>query len=188
MDDCIDFFRYPRNCLVGAISGTVKDPSGAVVPNANVSALRVDTGIAQKVTTNDEGLFTFPNLFVGTYRLTIEAPGFADDVVENQGMNGRYRSVPTTTNALIGTVQTAPGNLGRNTYTGPSWWNGDYSLVKNTSIGEGTKLQLRGDFFNIFNHPTFGTPNSALQTSVFGLSTNTATSERQIQLGARIMF
>jgi hypothetical protein len=114
---------------------------------------------------------------------------FADDVVENQGMNGKYWSVPTTTNALIGTVQTAPGNLGRNTYTGPSWWNVDYSLVKNTSIGnEWVKTQLRADFFNIFNHPTFGTPNSALQTGVFGYSTNTATSERQIQLGARIMF
>jgi hypothetical protein len=90
---------------------------------------------------------------------------------------------------LVGTVQTAPGNLGRNTYTGPSWWNADYSLVKNTSYGnERGTLQLRADFFNIFNHPTFGTPNSALQTGVFGFSTNTATSERQIQLGARIMF
>jgi hypothetical protein len=114
---------------------------------------------------------------------------FADNVVANQGMNGTYWSVPTTTNALVGTVQTAPGNLGRNTYTGPSWWNMDYSLVKNTSFGnERDKLQLRADFFNIFNHPTFGTPNSALQTGVFGFSTNTATSERQIQLGARIMF
>lgn len=114
---------------------------------------------------------------------------FADDAEANQGMNGKYWSVPTTTNALVGTVQTAPGNLGRNTYTGPSWWNMDYSLVKNTSLGsEWGKLQLRADFFNIFNHPTFGTPNSALQTGVFGLSTNTATSERQIQLGARVMF
>lgn len=66
---------------VGAISGTVKDPSGAVVPDANVSALRVETGIAQKVRTNEQGLFTFPNLFVGTYRLTIEAPGFATQTV-----------------------------------------------------------------------------------------------------------
>ena len=54
--------------------------------------------------------------------------------------------------------------------------------------GERIKMQLRADFFNIFNHPTFGTPNSALQTGVFGFSTNTATSERQIQLGARFMF
>lgn len=60
--------------------------------------------------------------------------------------------------------------------------NGTYwSIPKtiNASLGnERVKMQLRGDFFNIFNHPTFGMPNSALQTGVFGFSTNTATPER----------
>jgi hypothetical protein len=85
-------------------------------------------------------------------------------------------------------VQTAPGNLGRNTYTGPSWWNLDFSLVKDTPIAREMKLQLRAEFFNIFNHTTFATPNANLLTSSFGLSTTTASSERQIQFGARILF
>ncbi len=114
---------------------------------------------------------------------------FANDVVANQGMSGTYWSIPTTTNATLGTVQTGPGNLGRNTYTGPSWWNLDFSLVKNTKlIGDIGNLQLRADFFNIFNHTTFSTPNSALDNPVFGFSTSTAYNERQIQLGARFMF
>jgi hypothetical protein len=115
---------------------------------------------------------------------------FADNVMADNGMNGTYWSVPTTTSPKLGTVQTGPGNLGRNTYTGPSWWNLDFSLVKDTDleVARGTKLQLRADFFNIFNHATFATPNSQLSTPVFGLSTATASPERQIQFGARIMF
>jgi hypothetical protein len=110
---------------------------------------------------------------------------FADNVVANPSA---YWSVPITTNAALGTVQTAPGNLGRNTYTGPSWWNLDFSLVKDTPIAREMKLQLRAEFFNIFNHTTFATPNANLLTSSFGLSTTTASSERQIQFGARILF
>jgi hypothetical protein len=110
---------------------------------------------------------------------------FSADVVNNPQS---YWSVPTTTNATLGTVQTTPGNLARNTYTGPSWWNLDFSLVKDTELAEGAKLQLRAEFFNIFNHTTFAIPGGGLSTSSFGLSTATAYNERQIQLGARILF
>lgn len=97
--------------------------------------------------------------------------------------------MPTTTSPQLGTVQTAPGNLGRNTYTGPAWWNLDFSVVKNTNLTRDKgRLQLRADFFNILNHATFATPNSALGDPVFGLSTTTASSEQQIQFGARVMF
>jgi hypothetical protein len=110
---------------------------------------------------------------------------FTSDVVNNPQ---KYWSVPTTTNAALGTVQTAPGNLGRNTYTSPSWWNLDFSLVKNTTIVREAKLQLRAEFFNIFNHTTLSIPSGSLDTSSFGLTTSTAYSERQIQFGARILF
>jgi hypothetical protein len=113
---------------------------------------------------------------------------FANDVMTNQGLNGAYWSIPTTSSSTLGTVQTAPGNLGRNTYTGPSWWNLDFSLVKDTDLTRGLKLQLRTEFFNIFNHPTFNTPNSLITDSVFGLSNGTASTERQIQFGARLIF
>jgi hypothetical protein len=116
---------------------------------------------------------------------------FTDDVIANPSA---YWSIPTTTSPTgIGTVQTAPGNLGRNTYFGPSWWNLDFSAFKNTNLPKETTLQLRAEFFNIFNHPTFNSPTQGssggqITSPVFGLSTSTAYNERQIQIGARFLF
>jgi hypothetical protein len=50
------------------------------------------------------------------------------------------------------------GSLGRNALNGPAYRNFDFSLVKNTSLTERMKLQLRLDFFNVFNHPNFANP------------------------------
>lgn len=61
----------------GSITGTVADPSGAVVPGASVSVNNEGTGIERKVTTSAGGLFNVPNLDVGRYRVTITASGFA---------------------------------------------------------------------------------------------------------------
>jgi hypothetical protein len=51
------------------------------------------------------------------------------------------------------------GNVGRNSLRGPSFKNFDFSLVKNTPLGERVTMQLRADFFNIFNHPNFTNPS-----------------------------
>jgi hypothetical protein len=101
---------------------------------------------------------------------------------------GPYFAIPTTTNAAGSTVQTAPGNLGRNTFTGPGWWNLDFSLTKDTHITERTTLQFRAELFNVLNHATFDTPTSVLGNPTFGFSTGTATAERQIQFALRLMF
>src|ERR1700730_14522753 len=56
--------------VVGAtLSGTVTDTSGGVVPNADVTAKHVSTGIARTATTNGSGLFTVPNLPAGPYQI-----------------------------------------------------------------------------------------------------------------------
>jgi len=54
------------------------------------------------------------------------------------------------------------GNLGRNSVFGPGYKNIDFSLTKNTQLSERVGLQLRGEFFNIFNHPNFAQPNHNL--------------------------
>jgi len=51
------------------------------------------------------------------------------------------------------------GNLGRDTLTGPGYTDWDLSLLKSTRLSENTRLQFRAEFFNILNHPDFGTPN-----------------------------
>ena len=60
----------------GSISGIVRDSSGAVVPNATVTITNVNTGVSQKVTTNNLGVYSFLALPVGTYKLVAEARGF----------------------------------------------------------------------------------------------------------------
>lgn len=60
----------------GSISGTVTDHTGAVIPGASVSAVNLDTGVEQKVTTNAVGVYSIPNMTVGRYDVTITAAGF----------------------------------------------------------------------------------------------------------------
>src|SRR5215467_2858085 len=58
------------------ISGTVYDPSGAIVGGADVSAVNEATGVTFKQVTNEVGLYSFPSIGVGTYTITVELPGF----------------------------------------------------------------------------------------------------------------
>jgi hypothetical protein len=70
-------WRVVSSASVGGILlGTVKDPSKAVVRDATVNAVEIDTGVEQHARTNDRGFYSLPELPVGRYNLSIEAPGF----------------------------------------------------------------------------------------------------------------
>jgi hypothetical protein len=60
----------------GSISGTVRDASHALVSGATVNATDLDTAITVRVTTNDRGFYSFPELAVGRYNIAIEKTGF----------------------------------------------------------------------------------------------------------------
>jgi hypothetical protein len=60
----------------GTISGTLTDPSGAVIPGATVIATNTAQGVMNKTTTDAKGIYTFPSLPVGTYDLKVEQVGF----------------------------------------------------------------------------------------------------------------
>jgi hypothetical protein len=66
----------PCAAFGGSVSGTVKDPSNAVVPGATVRAANTDTGVEQHVVTNSGGFYSFPELPIGRYDLAIEKGGF----------------------------------------------------------------------------------------------------------------
>jgi hypothetical protein len=60
----------------GVITGTVTDPAGAVVPNATVTATNLETATVYKVATTTTGDYTIPSVAVGSYQVSVEAPGF----------------------------------------------------------------------------------------------------------------
>jgi hypothetical protein len=61
-----------------SISGTVSDPTGAVVPGAELTLRSVATNAVATVTTGPTGLYSFPNLQRGAYELMVKAKGFRD--------------------------------------------------------------------------------------------------------------
>jgi len=60
----------------GTIFGQVQDPGGAVIPNATVVVQNPSVGLTRTVPTGGDGGFVVPNLPPGTYRITVDAPGF----------------------------------------------------------------------------------------------------------------
>ena len=60
-----------------SVSGTVKDPSGAVIPGATVTIFNPVTGYERTVSTDAQGGFSFPNVPFNPYHMTVSATGFA---------------------------------------------------------------------------------------------------------------
>ncbi|HYM11916.1 MAG TPA: TonB-dependent receptor [Bryobacterales bacterium] len=58
------------------VLGTATDASGAVVPNASVTLLRLETGEKRQAATDSSGNYSFPLIEIGDYNVTVEAPGF----------------------------------------------------------------------------------------------------------------
>src|SRR5207244_5647046 len=58
------------------ISGTVTDPSGAVLPGSEITATQTETAAARKTVSNETGSYILPNLALGPYRLEVSLPGF----------------------------------------------------------------------------------------------------------------
>jgi len=65
-----------RASITGSISGTVTDPTGAVVPGASVVAINTQTGVQNSTETNAQGFYSFPSLPAGQYDVKITASGF----------------------------------------------------------------------------------------------------------------
>jgi Carboxypeptidase regulatory-like domain/TonB dependent receptor-like, beta-barrel len=60
----------------GTVLGTVKDPSGSLVPTAKVDLLNTGTSATRSTVTGADGAYQFVNVEVGNYKLQVEAPGF----------------------------------------------------------------------------------------------------------------
>ncbi|HYT74432.1 MAG TPA: carboxypeptidase regulatory-like domain-containing protein, partial [Vicinamibacterales bacterium] len=65
------------------LSGTVTDPSGAVIPGADVAAKHTETGVVTNAVTNSGGAFSMPSMRIGTYTVTVTLQGFKTFVIQN---------------------------------------------------------------------------------------------------------
>src|ERR1700730_12335328 len=73
----------PAQTYRGAINGTVTDPSGAVIPDAEVKAKNKATDVTTSTTTTSDGQFVFQDLPAGTYIVSVVASGFPEMSVDN---------------------------------------------------------------------------------------------------------
>lgn len=65
-----------------SLTGTVTDPSGAVIPGATITITNIDTGAAREATADKQGSYTLSQVTPGKYKLVAKAPGFTDTVIE----------------------------------------------------------------------------------------------------------
>ena len=147
----------------GAVSGVVRDPSGAVVPGATVAATNVATGLSRQVTTNGTGEFEIEILEPGRYGISVAKPGFATSKVTNVVVN--VTEVTTVNVKLaIGTsqvtveVQAAGELLQTQSSTLGSVVTGD--MVRNLPLDSRNYTQIitlsPGVSADVFNAGSFG--------------------------------
>ena len=85
------------------------------------------------------------------------------------------------------------GNLGRNTFVGPSFVSWETSLFKNIKITERVNMEFRAEAFNVLNHTNFQLPGAGGATNMrtnsdsFGQSSGTF-NPRNLQFGLKIAF
>jgi outer membrane receptor protein involved in Fe transport len=86
------------------------------------------------------------------------------------------------------TVQNPLGNAGRNVLRGDGIGNLDFGIIKNTTVREGHRIQLRGEFYNLTNTRNFGIPESRINSANFLNQWGTDGGARRIQVGLRYVF
>jgi hypothetical protein len=95
---------FPQN-ISGTLSGTVKDPAGSVVPNAQVTLTNQNTGASQTIRSNDAGMFVFPSVLPGTYTVTVSMSGFRSYQVRDVALTQSERRSLGDIVLQIGPVQ-----------------------------------------------------------------------------------
>jgi hypothetical protein len=96
-------------------------------------------------------------------------PGVPLEIHGSQFPGGKIFNRAAFTAAPAGTQ----GNFGRNVLRGFGAWQADVGVQRQFHLTENLRLRFRAEFFNIFNHPNFGSPVNVLTSPLFGRSTQT---------------
>ena len=159
------------------------------------------------------GIYDLPfhgNAFVNGWQLAaivqLQSGSPINIVTSNSTVNGIANTLRPDVSGPIATIGTVEkwfdtsvftavprfGSLGRNVVIGPGFNNVDFSVIKNTTLGENVRMQFRAEVFDLFNHANFGPPGTVVGTPAFGqiISTRFPTGEsgssRQIQFAVKV--
>ncbi|HEY8459302.1 MAG TPA: hypothetical protein VIM99_02925, partial [Blastocatellia bacterium] len=102
----------------------------------------------------------------------------------NFNVGGNLTPGATTTSAF---PPFAPNTIGRNFFRGPGFWDVDFGVYKRFRFTEETSLQIRGEFYNIFNHSNLFVPG-AIDISSTNFIPAFRRGRRIIQIGGRFTF
>lgn len=163
----------------------VPGPSGAgdsILVRPNLTGTKITTVNPWSNITPDGALW----VPISNFDVSAASYGFCDPSITAQDCEDNYFN-------QSGVLPYSPsyGTMGRNSFRGPGRTNVDFAVAKSTRLwNENSALELRLEFFNIFNHTQLDNPDSSHlnpYNSNFGLITSSA-DPRIIQLGARITF
>src|SRR6185437_9310443 len=118
---------FGQHSTEGTVAVTVLDPSGSIVPGADVELVDLGTGTARKAQTQEAGTYAFVNLPIGTYRLSVSKSGFKSQVFNTVivqatkttavnatlavGTQSETVEVTATASPVIETTSSATGNV-----------------------------------------------------------------------------
>jgi hypothetical protein len=88
---------YAQNTNIGAISGVVTDPTGAVVPDAAVTVTNQSTNVSNTVTTGSEGFYSLESLTAGQYTVTVLKAGFEQSITKDMQIDPGMRRANNVT-------------------------------------------------------------------------------------------
>ena len=124
-----------------------------------------------------------------------QGDGYADlvgNLTTTGGSRGQQIAQYFNTSAVAQAAPGTFGTLGRNILRGPSFKNFDMSVSRSFPLRfrEGMRVQFRTEFFNLFNNPQLGLPNSVVGTSTFGRITSivSGSNPRILQLSLKVIF
>ncbi len=89
--------------------------------------------------------------------------------LDANGGNRYFSASAFEKNTVLGTF----GNSSRRFFHGPGLANTDFGVSKRTTVKESIAFEIRGEFFNLFNHAQFFNPNGNISSSRFGLVSDT---------------
>jgi Carboxypeptidase regulatory-like domain len=165
------FFTFQSGAPFTPLNGA--DPTGALngIDGLVGSAIRASS-IAPLPTTNAEDLFNLINVQGQRFFRALQCTGPTDAA-------GRF--LPTATCERL-------GSAGRNILRADGIGNVDFGIIKNTTLGENVRLQLRADMFNATNTRNFGIPTASVAAGAFLNQWTTNGGNRRIIVGARLVF